>query len=71
MKTVMDLNSSSKKEYIKPLIRIVRVQHQTSLLQSSVTDNNNNAGLDDTISPCNGPSRARYYGGEWESWEEE
>lgn len=71
MKTAIDISSFIKHEYITPMIRVVRIQHQTALMQSSVTNNNNNAGLDDTIGPGNGNSRAPYFGGEWEEWDEE
>ncbi len=59
-----------KKNYMKPALRVVRIQQKYQILSGSVTSVQ---GGDTGITgggPGSGPARARSYGGiDWDDWE--
>ena len=59
-----------KKNYMKPALRVVRLQQKYQILSGSVTSVQ---GGDTGITgggPGSGPARARSYGGiDWDDWE--
>ena len=60
-----------KKEYMKPTVKVVQLQHRTHLLSGSVKGLSNNAGLNENIGSGNGDARARSNGGfDWDDWDE-
>ena len=61
--------SNMKKEYIKPTVKVVQLQHRTHLLSGSVNGLSNNAGLNENIGSGNGDARSRSFDG-FDDWDE-
>ena len=60
-----------KKEYMKPAMCIVRIEHQ-HIICTSITDTDGNGGLG-FGGGGKGPARARGFGGwddDWDDWDE-
>lgn len=59
-----------KKNYMKPALRVVRIQQKCQILSGSVTSvesGDTGIGYD---GPGSGPARARQHGGiDWDDWE--
>ena len=65
-----------KKNYMKPALRVVRIQQKCQILSGSVTSvESGDTGIGDTGitggGPGSGPARARSNGGiDWDDWDE-
>ena len=59
-----------KKEYQKPTMNVVLLQHQAHLLAGSVTSVNSGGTDIGYGGGGSGPARARSFGG-WDDWDEE
>ena len=59
-----------KKNYMKPALRVVRIQQKCQILSGSITDvNSGDTGIG-YDGPGSGPARARQHGGiDWDDWE--
>ena len=59
-----------KKNYMKPALRVVRIQQKYQILSGSVTSvQSGDTGITGG-GPGSGPARARSYGGiDWDDWE--
>ena len=59
-----------KKDYQKPTMNVVLLQHRMMLLSGSITDvNSGDTGIG-YDGPGSGPARARQHGGiDWDDWE--
>ena len=60
----------TKKDYKKPALRVVRLQHQGIICASEVNRTSNNAGLNEEILGGSGTARARSFGG-WDDEDED